>query len=147
MDNAVNTALFISASSVLMRAHPDIIRFFSSNMVIFILVALYVGKTKSTQVAIASGFFAAILATIVTNIDFLSEPFELIYPGPNSSTNCLKLKKADLIKAFKSENELKTAMMESGVPGNIELNDENSPEIATYLANSNSKFTGCSLIV
>jgi membrane-bound metal-dependent hydrolase YbcI (DUF457 family) len=150
MDNALTAGLFVTASSVLSKVNPEITKFFSSNMIVFILVALYVGRTKTTAVAIASGFFAALLATIITTVDytFITEPFELIYPGPNSSPSCMNMKKADLVKAYNSENKLKVAMVEAGVPYNLEMNDVNSPEIATFLANSsNSAFAECKLIV
>jgi hypothetical protein len=140
-DLGLNLALAISAVSVIVRANPIITELFSSNLVIFILVAIYsnkISKDKNILVSIATAFFAVILVKVITTPDYriLMESFELLYPGPNSSPNCLKVTKSDLVTAFESESALKSAMVDSGVPMNMELNDVNSPEISTYLANN-----------
>lgn len=143
----------IAVNSVLLRANPVIAEFFSSNIVIFTLVAVYTNRLsadKNILVSLATAFFAVILVKIITLPDFsiLMESFELIYPGPNSSPNCLKVTKSDLITEFGTENKLKQAMIESSVPLNMELNDTNSPEIASYLVNNPSlkEFKACKLI-
>ena len=137
----LNLALAISGISIMIRSNPIITEIFSSNLVIFILVAVYSNKLsqdKNILVSIATAFFAVILVKIITTPDYriLMESFELLYPGPNSSPNCLKVTKSDLVSAFGSESSLKSAMVDSGVPINMELNDVNSPEISTYLANT-----------
>jgi hypothetical protein len=143
----------IAVNSVLLRANPVIAEFFSSNIVIFTLVAVYTNRLsadKNILVSLATAFFAVILVKIITLPDFsiLMESFELIYPGPNSSPSCLKVTKADLVSEFGNENKLKQAMIESSVPMNMELNDVNSPEIATFLVNNPNlkEFKACKLV-
>lgn len=152
-DIGLNIVSVLAVISVLLRANPIVAEFFSSNLVIFLLVAIYSNKLSSDKnilVSIATAFFAIILVKIITIQDFkiLMESFELIYPGPNSSPNCLKVTKSDLVSEFGSENKLKKAMIESSVPMNMELNDVNSPEISTYLVNNPNlkEFKSCKLI-
>lgn len=151
-DIGLNVVSALAINSVLLRANPIIAEFFSSNVVIFTLVAVYANKLSSDKnilVSIATAFFAVILVKIITLQDFriLMESFELIYPGPNSSPNCLKVTKSDLVSEFGTENKLKQAMIESSVPLNMELNDINSPEIASYLVNNPAlkEFKACKL--
>ena len=152
-DLGLNIVSVLAVNSVLMRANPIIAEFFSSNLVIFLLVAIYSNKLspdKNILVSIATAFFAVILVKIITLQDFkvLMESFELIYPGPNSSPSCLKVTKSDLVSEFGNESLLKKAMIESSVPMNMDLNDINSPEIATYLVNNPNlkEFKACKLI-
>lgn len=152
-DIGLNIVSLLAVNSVLLRANPVIAEFFSSNLVIFLLVAVYSNKMSSDKnmlVSLAIAFFAVILVKIITLQDFnvLMESFELIYPGPNSSPSCLKVTKSDLVSEFGNEGLLKKAMIESSVPMNMELNDVNSPEIATYLVNNPNlkEFKACKLI-
>jgi hypothetical protein len=152
-DIGLNIVSLLTVNSVLLRANPVIAEFFSSNLVIFLLVAVYSNKMSSDKnmlVSLAIAFFAVILVKIITLQDFnvLMESFELIYPGPNSSPSCLKVTKSDLVSEFGNEGLLKKAMIESSVPMNMELNDVNSPEIATYLVNNPNlkEFKACKLI-
>lgn len=152
-DLGLNIVSVLAVISVLLRANPIISEFFSSNLVIFLLVAVYSNKLSSDKnilVSLATAFFAVILVKIITLQDFkvLMESFELIYPGPNSSPSCLKVTKSDLVSEFGSESLLKKAMIESSVPMNMELNDVNSPEIATFLVNNPNlkEFKACKLI-
>jgi hypothetical protein len=152
-DIGLNIVSLLAVNSVLMRANPIIAEFFSSNLVIFLVVAVYSNKLSSDKnilVSLAIAFFAVILVKIITLQDFkiLMESFELIYPGPNSSPSCLKVTKSDLVSEFGNEGLLKKAMVESSVPMNMELDDVNSPEIATYLVNNPNlkEFKACKLI-
>ena len=148
----LNILLAITANSILQRANPVIGDFFTSPVIIFVLVAVYANKINGDNnilVALATAFFAVILVQFLLIQDFrnLLEPFNLIYPGPSSSKNCLKVTRSDLVNSFGDENKLKGAMMESGVPLNMALTDVNAPEIATYLVNNKSSgFTGCLLV-
>jgi len=151
-DLGLYVALFLSANSVLLKANPAISDFFSSNLVVFLLTAVVVNKVsvdKNILNTLAISFLVVIIVKIITIQDFknLLEPFELIYPGPNSSPSCLNITKENLIEPYGDENKLKKSMVESGVPMNMELNDVNAPEIATYLINNKSlaEFAPCKL--
>lgn len=142
IDLGINIALGASLVVALSDSNRAIKDFLTSNFVVFILVLLYTFKDKTTDnilVSIALAFFAVVAVKLITMDDYqvLLENFELIYPGPSSSKNCLKVKEADLLAAFDGDsNKLKMNMEHSGVPRNLELNDVNAPEIATYLINN-----------
>lgn len=113
---------------------------------IFVVSTLYFyNTTGSVPRSFVYGFLAVVLLKTATAI----ENFNLISPTPNSGINCLKVTKKDLVDKFGSEAKLKKAMIESGVPYNMTLDDFNAPEIATYIAN-NSAYASvgpCKLIV
>lgn len=138
----INVALACSLIAVVSDANRSIKDFLSSNFVIFVLVLLATFKDNRNDnilVSIATAFFAVVLVRIITleDIEYLKESFKLIYPGPSSSINCTNVKTADLLQAFEGDEfKLKRSMEESGVPFNLELNDLNAPEIATYLINN-----------
>lgn len=141
IQKGIDALMILSSVLIIQKANPAVSDFFTSNVMIFILVALYTYKTSDNNilVSLATAFFAVILVKIITAQDYnkIMEGFELIYPGPTSSPNCLNIGKNDLIKHFNgNENDLKRSMVDSGVPMNLELNDVNAPEIATYLINN-----------
>lgn len=140
IDLGIKIALASAAVVTLTDANRSIKDFLTSNFVIFVLVLLVTFKENDNiLVSIALAFFTVILVRLITTEDYesLLETFELIYPGPTASVNCTNIKKEDLIQAFNgSEQQLKKAMFDSHVPMNLELNDANAPEIATYLANN-----------
>jgi hypothetical protein len=94
------------------------------------LISLHIFKGDSAT-GLATAFLVVLVYKVVTK-----EAFELIYPGPDSSPNCLKITKNDLVAAFDGENNLKKEMLDAGVPYNLHLTDLNAPQIATYLINN-----------
>lgn len=153
IDLGIKLALGASAMSILSDANRSIKDFLSSNFVIFVLVLLVSFKQNDNILtSIALAFCSVLIVRLITADDyqFLLENFELIYPGPSSSINCLKITKQDLINSFEGdENKLKQAMVESGVPMNLVLDDINAPEIATYLSNNPSikNIENCKIVI
>jgi hypothetical protein len=144
----------IVATSVVVKANPAIRDFFTSGIVVFIVVTLAIFKqTKNIYMSLAGAFFATIIIQLIVEPEFIGmikESFDLIYPTPGSSPNCSKVTAADLQAKFGGNlNKLKEAMISSQVPLNTELNDLNSPLISTYLVNNPTigSIGGCKLIV
>jgi hypothetical protein len=77
----------------------------------------------------------------------LLEKFELLGPQTNILPGCLPITMNDILVSFDGSSEtLKQAMITSGVPFNIALNDSNAPHIATYLINHGYSLSeSCSL--
>lgn len=137
----IHVIAIIVAGVVVSKLNPDIKEFFSSDLVVFIIVTLIAFETTKDIVAsLAYATVATMLVKILTieeMMNFLTEPFELLYPGPTSSSSCLNVKPSDLLDRFGGDsNLLKKEMTESGVPHNLYVSDANSPEIATYLINN-----------
>lgn len=153
-DLSIKVALACSLAVIMSDANRSVKDFLSSNFVVFVLVLLATfkdNKTDNILVSVATAFFAVVLVRIITldDFDYLQESFKLIYPGPTTSINCTNVKTEDLLLAFSNNiSDLKKAMYESGVPMNLELNDNNAPEIATYLVNNPNigNIGGCRLI-
>jgi hypothetical protein len=146
MDNQ-NTKLYINiiaiivAGVVVSKLNSEIKDFFSSDLIVFIIITLV--SFESTKDILSSLAYATVgtmfvkLATIDDVLQFISEPFNLLYPGPNSSNACVNIKTKDLLDRFNGDsNLLKQEMNGSGVPHNLYLSDVNAPEIATYLINN-----------
>lgn len=100
---------------------------------IFAVSSLYFYNSTGSVIR---SFIYAFLAVVLLKTATAIENFDLISPTPNAGLNCLKVKKQDLVDKFGDEAKLKKAMIESGVPYSMTLNDFNAPEIATYIANS-----------
>lgn len=139
--NIISIGSIISASVVISRLNPEIKDFFSSELILIILITLGVfEQTKDILTSLA----VSVLGTMVIKIAMMKdigglvmEPFKLLYPGPNSSSSCLNVTESDLLNRFSgNKSELKKNMVESGVPHNMYLDDTNAPEIATYLINN-----------
>ena len=136
----INALYFIVAVAIISNFNPAIKDFFSGNFVVFITIALYMyEKNKNILVSLATAFFASIFVSILTMTDPLTrmkETFELIYPTTDTKPGCENIKVTDLVAKFGSENNLKNAMRESGVPEDLFLIDRDAPQIATYLINN-----------
>jgi hypothetical protein len=139
-------------ASVVAKANPSIRDFFTSGIVVFIVVTLAIFKqTKNIYTSLAGAFFATIIIQLIVEPEFMNfENFDLIYPTPGSSPNCSKVTAADLQAKFGGDlNKLKETMVESQVPLNMTLDDISAPEISTYLINNPhvGSIGGCKLIV
>lgn len=137
----INVIAIIVAGVVVSKLNPEIKEFFSSDLIVFIIVTLIAFEnTKDIVASLAYATVATMLVKILTieeMMNFLTEPFELLYPGPTSSASCLNVKSSDLLDRFGGDsNLLKKEMTESGVPQNLYISDVNAPEIATYLINN-----------
>lgn len=68
------------------------------------------------------------------------ENFDMITLYPSVYPGCVDTKVSDLLELFSGDAlALKKAMYNSGVPLQVQLTDENSPKIATYLVNYGHK--------
>lgn len=137
----INVIAIIVAGVVVTKLNPDIKEFFSSDLIVFIIVTLIAfDNTKDIIASLAYATVATMLVKILTieeMMNFLTEHFELLYPGPTSSSSCLNVKSSDLLDRFGGDsNLLKKEMSESGVPHNLYVSDTNAPEISTYLINN-----------
>lgn len=129
---------FILVVVNLNRAIKD---FFLDGFVIFVVTTLVFYKSnRNIVLSLAEGFLATILVKIITLQDPVGkmkenyEKFIILMPNSNSKISCNNMKKADLISKFGGDEEkLKYEMYIKGVPENIQITDENSPTIATYL--------------
>lgn len=139
--NYIHVIAIIVAGVVISKLNPEIKDFFSSDLIIFIIVTLVAFEnTKDILSSLAYAVVATMLVKILTIkeiMNFITEPFNLLYPGPTSSSSCVGVKTVDLLNRFGGDsNLLKKEMMESGVPQNLYISDANAPEIATYLVNN-----------
>lgn len=105
---------------------------FDNNLTRFLIftLAFYV-NTNDIRLSIISGLLFLVIFMLLFNF---KEHFK---NSTNVHPNCVDITVNDLLKAFADDKrELKVSMYNSGVPLNLPLNDNNAPEIATYLINN-----------
>lgn len=135
-----NLLIFPAISLILIieDLNPAIKSFFTNNFVLFVLFTLmFYRMSNNVVVSMAESFVSVIAVNIVTIKDpakTVKEAFELIYPTTDSKLTCNEMTVKELLEhADNDEDKLKGMMIKAGVPGNIQVNDNNAPLIATYL--------------
>jgi hypothetical protein len=158
MDSIKKSIVKIASSNIKPMLTPHIITFINSISVLVIVFSIvhlppwvksvldtaysrfilaFLNLYIQTDNAVMSLIVSAIFSVIYEIITYKQESFTLIEPDTDASPHCAKITKSDLLTVFEEDEEkLKKAMYEAGVPLNLHLNDENAPEIATYMVSS-----------
>lgn len=123
---------------VVSKLNSGITQFFLSEFVMFLVFTLHQYKrNKNILVSLATAFAMTVFVTVITvDYSLVAEAFDIISPTTNTKVGCENITKKDLVDKYGSEEELKKVMVESGVPYNLNLDDRNAPEIATYLVST-----------
>lgn len=135
--NLVDNVYIIIIALVTSSLNKGIKQFFMSEFIMFTTFTLYnFQKNKNIILSMAIAFVTVILVTIITTErSTIREAFNIISPTSDTKIGCENITASDLVKVYGTEDALKKAMIESLVPHNLYLSDENAPEIATYLVN------------
>lgn len=136
----VDNIYMLIIAIVIANLNKGIKQFFLSEFVMLTTFTLYnYNKNKNILLSIALAFFMVVAVTIITvDPSNMSEAFSIVSPDTNSILGCRGMRVQDLINKYGSEEAVKAKMFEALVPFNLELNDRNAPEIATYLVNTTS---------
>lgn len=98
-------------------------------LIVCFLIVWTGNRDPLVSLAVAVSFIAII------NVINDKQPFET-FEGPQTAImpGCMNITVYDLLESFKNDKDaLFTAMQQARVPGDIKLNDEYAPLIATYL--------------
>jgi predicted membrane protein len=134
----IDNTYILTMLVVVSKLNKGITQFFLSEFIMFLVFTLYQYKrNKNILVSVATAFAMVVFVTLITvESSIMTEAFDIISPTSNTKIGCEKITMKDLVDKYGSEQELKKVMVESGVPYNLNLDDRNAPEIATYLVST-----------
>lgn len=140
MNNDDSLLIIPAVSFVLVVNHlnPAIKEFFTDAFVMFVILSLlYYRFSRNIAVSMAEAFVTVLAIQLVILQDpvhKVKETFKLIFPTPDSKLTCNDMTASSLLSRYDNDRSaLESDMLKYGVPGNIQVNDENAPVIATYL--------------
>jgi hypothetical protein len=128
----------LSVNSVSSTIPKGTMESLTSPTVIFFITFLYTYRQSNsiTRAVIIAGLVISVVMALRSSSSV--EKFELIMPDTDTYLGCRNIKEKDILDMFEGDVEkANQAMYEIGVPGNLPLNDNNAPLIATYLINNN----------
>ena len=112
---------------------PEVTSQLFSNVYVRLAVCFLIVWTGNHDPAVAIAVAVAFIAVI--NVANKNGPFEM-FEGPQTAIypGCTNITVYDLLESFKNDTDaLRTAMLQSRVPGDVKLTDEYAPLIGTYL--------------
>lgn len=100
------------------------------------VLAVFLGFFYATNNLSKSIGLTLVIVILYHFFGFFVEQFQIITQTADRMPGCVNVMVSDLMKLFNGDqSKLKQAMINSGVPYNVSLTDDNSPLIATYLVN------------
>lgn len=114
---------------------PSLVKGLFDNFVfrlLFLSLMLWSGNSNPSL-----SILMAVVFTLSANwLSDQKEEFTVLHPRHRVLNGCEKVKLSDLVDSFDGDQEkLEKTAKNAGLPHNIEFNDFNAPEIATYLIN------------
>lgn len=112
---------------------PDSTKKLFTNVYVRLAVCFLIVWTGNRDPVVAIAVAVAFVA--VMNVVNKKGPFET-FEGPQTAIypGCMNITVYDLLESFKNDKDaLLMAMMQARVPGDVKVNDEYAPLIATYL--------------
>lgn len=143
-ETAINVAYALVIATAIGKFNTAVKDFITSEFIMFCVFSLFMyTRNKNILVSMAIAFFSVVgLKVLMTEdlIETAKENFEQIVgkfefvTGVDVKLGCENITVADLLKKFNGdERALKQSMMQSNVPYNLPLTDDNAPLISTYL--------------